>query len=134
MADVGSAKSCRKRTGIGDRRHVFATGMGYSPIGVDPDRVAEFYRKRWGMENSYKCYEQMRSRTTTTSHTARIVLWFIQFLLYNMWVLARFMACHRCGFGDWRPPYALQLFTTILLYAALDKLGAQKRRQPDQTA
>ena len=134
QADAEPVKSRRKKTDIEDKYHIFATSMSDSWIGGDPDRVAEFYRKRCGIENSYKCYEQMRPRTTTTSNTVRIVLWFIPFLLYNMWVLARFMTGRQCGFGDWRSPYTLQLFTTILLYAALDELGTQKRRPPDQTA
>ena len=101
--------------------------------GGGPDRAAEFYRKRRGMENSYKCYEQMRPRTTT-SHTVRTALRFIPFLLYNMRILARFMTGRRHESDSWRPPYTLQLFTTILPYAALEELGTQKRRPPDQTA
>ena len=132
-ADAEPAKPRGKRTGMEDRYHVFATSMSDSWIGGDPDRAAEFYRKLWGMENSYKCYEQMKPRTTT-SHTVRIVLWFIPFLLYSMWILTRFMTGRRRGFGGWRPPYTLQLFTTILLYAALNESGAQRRRPPDQAA
>ena len=56
-ADAEPAKSRGKRIDIEDRYHIFATGMDDSWIGGDPDRAAEFYRKRWGMENSYKCYE-----------------------------------------------------------------------------
>ena len=75
----------------------------------------------------------MRPGTTTTSNTVRIVFWFIPFLLYNMWILTRFMTDRRHESDSWRSPYTLQLFTTILLYAALDELGAQKRRPPDLT-
>ena len=134
QADAEPAKSRRKKTDIEDRYHIFATSMSDFWIGGDPDRVAEFYRKRWGIENSYKCYEQMRPRTTTTSNTVRIVFWFIPFLLYNMWILTRFMTDRRHESDSWRSPYTLQLFTTILLYAALEELGTQKRRPPDQTA
>ena len=103
QADAEPAKSSGKRTGIEDRYHIFATGMGDSWIGGDPDRAAEFYRKRRGMENSYKCYEQMRPRTTT-SNTVRTALRFIPFLLYNMWIPARFMTDRRHKSDSWRSP------------------------------
>ena len=107
--------------------------MGDSWIGGDPDRVTEFYRKRWGIENSCKCYGQVRPRTTT-SHAVRTALRFVPFLPYNIWVLASFMTGRRCGFGDWLPPYTLQLFTTILPYAALNESEAPKAAPADQTA
>ena len=39
---------------ISDHYYVFATTMPDSWIGGDPHRVADFYRRRWGIENSYK--------------------------------------------------------------------------------
>lgn len=53
---------------------VFATTMSDAWIGGDPHRVAEFYRRRWGIENSYKSYEAMRPRTTSTDYSVRILL------------------------------------------------------------
>ena len=80
--------------------YVFATTMSEDWIGGDPHRVAEFYRRRWGIENSYKSYEAMRPRTTSTDYSVRILLWFIPFILYNIWILARFMAAR----GGGHPP------------------------------
>ena len=95
QADAEPAKSRGKRTGMEDRYHIFAASVSDSWIGGDPDRAAEFYRKRRGMENSYKCYEQMRPRTAGASNTVRTALRFIPFLLYNMRILARFMTGRR---------------------------------------
>ena len=51
-----------------DRHYIFATTMADAWIGGDPLYIAEFYRKCWGMENSYKSYEAMRPRTTSTDY------------------------------------------------------------------
>lgn len=98
--------------------YVFATTMGMDWIGGDPHRVAEFYRRRWGIENSYKSYEAMRPRTTSTDYSVRILLWFIPFLFYNIWILARFMAARGRACTGARPPAALNLFVSMLLDAA----------------
>ena len=76
---------------ISDKYYVFMTTMPDSWIGDDPQRIAEFYKIRWGIENSYKSYEQLRPRTTSTHHEPRILLLFIPFVLCNLWILARFM-------------------------------------------
>ena len=56
----------KKEVRVEDKYYVFATTMKDSWIGGDPNRVAEFYKKRWGIETSYKCYEQLRPWTTCT--------------------------------------------------------------------
>ena len=98
--------------------YVFATTMGMDWIGGDPHRVAEFYRRRWGIENSYKSYEAMRPRTTSTDYSVRILLWFIPFILYNVWILARFMAARGRAHPGARPPVTLRQFVSLLLEAA----------------
>ena len=76
------------------QHYMFATTMSEGRIGGDHRRVTEFYRKRCGMENSCKSYEQMRPRTASTDYFIRILFWFIPFLFYNIWILARFLAAH----------------------------------------
>ena len=112
--------------------YVFATTMGTDWIGGDPHRVAEFYRRRWGIENSYKSYEQMRPRTTSTDYSVRILMWFMPFLLYNIWVLARFLAARRGLVRNGRPPCTLSLFTSMLMDAAtMQFAGCTNRHPPD---
>ena len=115
------------------RQHcVFATTMGMDWIGGDPHRVAEFYRRRWGIENSYKSYEAMRPRTTSTDYSVRILLWFIPFILYNVWILARFMAARGRACTGARPPATLNLFVSMLLDAAnMQPAGNPGGRPPD---
>ena len=112
--------------------YVFATTMSDAWIGGDPHRVAEFYRRRWGIENSYKSYEAMRPRTTSTDYSVRILLWFIPFILYNVWILARFMAARGRAHLGARPPVTLKLFVSMLLDAAnTQPAGNPGGRPPD---
>ena len=60
-----------------------------------------------------------RPRTTSTDCSVRILLWFISFILYNVWILARFMAARGGGYHPGaRPPVTLNLFVSMLLDAA----------------
>ena len=121
-----------KEASVEDRYYVFATTMGLEWIGDDPHRVAEFYKRRWGIENSYKSYEQMRPRTTSTDYSVRILLWFIPFIFYNIWILARFLAARRGLVRDGRPPCTPRLFTSMLLDAATVQFaGCGNGRPPD---
>ena len=107
---------------ISDHYYVFATTMPNSWIGGDPHRMADFYRRRWGIENSYKSYDKLyertRPRTTSTSYSVRILLWILPFALYNIWILARFMAARQEADGSTDPPVTLKLFLSMLLGAA----------------
>ena len=98
-----------------DKYYVFATTMDKLCTDGDAQRVADFYRKRWGIENAYKSYEQMRPRTTSTSYAVRILLWFLPFLFYNLWMLARFKAARTNPSINGRPPVTLNLFASMLL-------------------
>ena len=112
---------------ISDRYYVFATTMPDSWIGGDPHRVADFYRRRWGIEK-YKLYEQMMPRTTSTNYV-RILLWILPLMLYNIWVLARFITARQVADGSTDPPVTLKLFLSMLL----DALNTQHliSRAPD---
>ena len=96
--------------------------MPDSWIGGDPHRVADFYRRRRGIENSYKSYdkpyERTRPRTTSTSYSVRILLGILPFALYNIRILARFMAARQEADGSTDPPVTLKLFLSMLLDAA----------------
>ena len=82
--------------------YVFATTMDgeWMREGGDPYAIAQFYKRRWGIENSYKCHEQIRPRTTSTKYQVRILWWFLPFVLYNAWILGRFLTSRKTGIQD----------------------------------
>ncbi len=72
-----------KKTKEYDKYIPFITNMKFHNIQDNPEQVAEFYKRRWGIETSYKKYEQIRPWTTSTNHSVRILLLFFPFILYN---------------------------------------------------
>ena len=69
--------------------HAFATNAPPGVVAADPDRFVETYRRRRGIETAYRCYEQVRSRTSSRHESVRLLLLFFPLLLYNVWILAR---------------------------------------------
>lgn len=127
------AKLYEQQVRVEDEYYVFATTLPDSWIDGDPKRVAEFYKLRWGIENSYKSYdksyEQLRPWTTSNKHAVRILLWFMPFVLYNLWALARFLTGKRTGIVGDRSPMALYLFVSYIL--AILTTNAKSGRPPD---
>ena len=106
--------------------------MGEDWIGGGPRRVAEFRRRRRGIENPCKSYEAMRPRTTSTDCSVRILLWLVPFILYSVWILARLMAARGRACTGARPPVTLKLFVSMLLDAAnTQPAGSPGGRPPD---
>ena len=61
-----------------------------------------FWQAAWGIENSYKSHELIRPRTTRIKYSIRVLCWFLPFILYNTWILGRFMAFCITGITDTR--------------------------------
>ncbi len=50
-------------------------------------RLAETYRKRWGIETGYRVKKEFRAKTSSVSPGVRFVFLFLSVILYNTWVL-----------------------------------------------
>jgi putative transposase len=77
-----------KRTQRMDRR---VTWLLFILIRLDlpPKRVRRQYRKRFGVESSYRCAGQVRGWTTSRNAAYRFVLMALSFILLNVWLLLR---------------------------------------------
>ncbi len=51
-----------------------------------PPRIRKCYRRRFGIESSYRLMEQVRARTTSPNAALRFVLMGLAMLLLNMWI------------------------------------------------
>lgn len=76
--------------------------FAYVTFGVrtDPLRIFQFYRRRFGIESSYRQMNRVRARTSSTNPALRLLYVGIAFLLVNLWVrLKQLYACdlHRDG-------------------------------------
>jgi len=50
-------------------------------------RLAEIYRKRWGIETGYRVKKDFKAKTCSVCPSVRFVFFFLSIILYNVWVL-----------------------------------------------
>jgi hypothetical protein len=65
-----------------------------------PLHIFQFYRRRFGIESSYRQMNRVRARTSSTDPALRLLYVGVAFLILNLWVvLKRRLACdiHRHG-------------------------------------
>jgi hypothetical protein len=69
-------------------------------VRTHPLHIFQFYRRRFGIESSYRQMNRVRARTSSTDPALRLLYAGVAFLLLNLWVvLKRRLACdvHRHG-------------------------------------
>ena len=54
------------------------------------------YRRRGRIETAFRCYEQVRPRTTSRNESVRLLLFF-PMPFHNAWILARHLFCRDGG-------------------------------------
>jgi putative transposase len=103
---VASKKYFNKK----DRKHNMKK-MVYAVWGVkkSPMEIRELYRKRFGIETSYRQMNQARIRTTTRDPLLRLLFVGIAFILLNVWVwLHDIIFSERCGMKPTRRLHKLR--------------------------
>jgi len=69
-------------------------------VRTNPLQIFQFYRRRFGIESSYRQMNRVRARTSSTNPALRLLYVGVAFLLINLWVrLKQLYACdlHRDG-------------------------------------
>ena len=64
---------------------VFATNTSFKPR-----RLRKTFRKRWGIETSYRMIGMFLPKTTSKVYRLRVLYFFLAVVLYNLWVLRNF--------------------------------------------
>jgi hypothetical protein len=67
------------------RLFVFATNTD-----LTPRRIRMLFRKRWGIETSYRMINKFLARTTTKLYAVRRLYFYLAILLYNVWVMLNY--------------------------------------------
>lgn len=62
---------------------------------MTPGQVRKNYRRRFGIETSYRCSRQLRGWTTTNNAAYRFLLIGLSFLLVNVWIEVRYVWARR---------------------------------------
>jgi hypothetical protein len=68
-----------------DKLLVFATNTS-----LKPRRLKKTFRKRWGIETSYRMIGMFLAKTTSKLYSLRLLYFFLAVVLYNLWVLWNF--------------------------------------------
>lgn len=109
-ADVAVCRvfSTAKRTGRMERR---AGWLVFILINLDlePRQARRLYRRRFGVETSYRCAGQVRAWTTSKNPALRFVLIGLSFFLLNVWLHLRWLYTQVARRG--RRQLDTQLFT-----------------------
>ena len=96
-------------------------------LDLPPRRVRRLYRKRFGIESSYRCTGQVRGWTTTRNVAYRFLLIALSFILLNVWLQLRwcFTQVPRRG-GRWLDTqrFALSRFVACVRRALEHHYGA----------
>jgi putative transposase len=92
VADVAVCRAftTAKRTGRMKRR---ATWLIFILIHIDlsPRQVRRLYRRRFGIETSYRCASQVRGWTTSRNPAYRFLLLGLSFFVTNVWLHLRWL-------------------------------------------
>jgi hypothetical protein len=67
-------------------RQCFLTNIEVA--GEDAERLADEFRKRWGIETSYRVMKDFRPRTASPNHVVRLFLFLFSVCLHDCWILA----------------------------------------------
>jgi putative transposase len=62
-------------------------------INIGLDRIAAFYRKRFGIESSYKLNKAIRPRTSSRRPATRLFFFSSAMLIQNIWVEVKLVCC-----------------------------------------
>ena len=83
-----------RRTGRHARR---AEWMIFILIGLDwsPQQTRQQYRRRFGIESSYRCARSVSAWTTSNNPAYRFVLIAVGFFLLNVWISLRWLVARR---------------------------------------
>lgn len=84
---------------------VFATNTS-----LKPEKMREVFRKRWGIETSYRMMRKFHPKTTSKLYRLRILYFYLAVILYNLWVLLNYEHKERRIFAE-----MLKLHVTLSL-------------------
>lgn len=67
----------------------FAYAVAGLPASILPHQIFEMYRRRFGIESSYRQMNQVRARTTSRNPILRLLLVGLAFVLFNVYIAFR---------------------------------------------
>ena len=102
-------KGCEKESDPLKRFIAFATNIPKRFVMWNVRRLPDDYRRRWGIETGYSGVEGLRARTTSKSHSLRLLYFYYALILYNAWLLANLIMARRFSKIASRPIVEMQM-------------------------
>jgi hypothetical protein len=57
---------------------------------ISPERMRELFKRRWGIETSYRMVRKFLAKTASKIYSIRKLYFYLAILLYNLWVLLNY--------------------------------------------
>ena len=74
------------------------------------ETLADAYRKRWGIETSYRMKNQFKAKTCSRCYAVRYVLYMLSLCMYNLWVLLNIIHAEYLGVTPAEPTITVDRF------------------------
>ena len=95
---------------MGDEWKVFAYATNIPVTADNAFKLAEDYRKRWGIETGYRVKEDVRGRTCSRNYVIRLFFQLLSILLYNLWQLCNLIIIIEINWNKRGYPVILEEF------------------------
>ena len=87
-------KIVQRKDGTIEKQHRgFFTNLPREYYKDKPEKIAELYRKRWGIETAHRCEDEFRIKSTSKNGIVRYLYFLMGVLVYNLWVYLNLLLC-----------------------------------------
>jgi len=77
---------------------------------MNREKLAEDYRRRWGIETSYRMKNQFKAKTCSRCYPVRYVLYMLSICMYNLWVLLNILHAEHNNMASGKPTITVDSF------------------------
>lgn len=89
--EKGKLNVCTRSENNGDEKACFITSLDVDEKSAN--HYGELFRRRWGIETSYRVGDDFKPKTTSTKPTVRLYYFLFSVCVYNLWVIANMILC-----------------------------------------
>jgi len=122
-------RGCEKESDPLERYVAFATNISRRFVMWNVRRLPDDYRRRWGIETGYAGVEGFRARTTSKSHTLRLLYFYYALVLYNAWLLSNLRLAKRFSKVLEAPIIGVQVLKVTVQGILIASFGEDRRKR-----
>lgn len=103
----------------GDEKACFITSLDVDEKSAN--HYGELFRRRWGIETSYRVGDDFKPKTTSTKPTVRLYYFLFSVCVYNLWVIANMILCLILGIIMDKPLITAKRLIILLQMSMMEK-------------